>query len=331
MPPAAPPTPAAHRARRLRLPRRSPRASAVSPEEEAPPEGEAQRRLFSAADEAAAGVAEVRAALRRLRALHSEELAASRSDEILELRSRMVADTAATSAAASRVRSQIEALARRRYAEDSALERMRSNLAVSLEIRFRDAMSDFAELRAALRGDHEAVLSRRYAAVAGRAPSADELHALEEASHNAAQALLQRACAGAAEPGLAAQVVDEVAARHDAVLDLEKSMAQLTQYVPALSQLACVLTPHSLRCRRMFLDMATLIDAQGDTVDSSESQVAKSAAYGERGRAAVASARRHQRAARRKSIFVMLGVAVLAALIAVAIAVPAALSRLRGK
>lgn len=310
MPPAAPPTPAAHRARRLRLPRRSPRASAVSPEEEAPPEGDAQRRLFSAADEAAAGVAEVRAALRRLRALHSEELAASRSDEILELRSRMVADTAATSAAASRVRSQIEALARRRYAEDSALERMRSNLAVSLEIRFRDAMSDFAELRAALRGDHEAVLSRRYAAVAGRAPSADELHALEEASHDAAQALLQRACAGAAEPGLAAQVVDEVAARHDAVLDLEKSMAQLTQ---------------------MFLDMATLIDAQGDTVDSIESQVAKSAAYGERGRAAVASARRHQRAARRKSIFVMLGIAALAALIAVAIAVPAALSRLRGK
>ena len=303
----------------------------MSPEEEAPPEGEAQRRLFSAADEAAAGVAEVRAALRRLRALHSEELAASRSDEILELRSRMVADTAATSAAASRVRSQIEALARRRYAEDSALERMRSNLAVSLEIRFRDAMRDFAELRAALRGDHEAVLSRRYAAVAGRAPSADELHALEEASHDAAQALLQRACAGAAEPGLAAQVVDEVAARHDAVLDLEKSMAQLTQCVAALSQLACVLTPHSSRCCRMFLDMATLIDAQGDTVDSIESQVAKSAAYGERGRAAVASARRHQRAARRKSIFVMLGIAALAALVAVAIAVPAALSRLSGK
>jgi len=316
MPPAPPPTPAPHRARLLRLPRRSRRAA----EDATPPpaedastphavDAEEHRRLFAAADEAGAGVAEVRAALQRLRALHASELEACRPAEIQELRRSMVADTAATSRAAQRVRAQIEALARRGCAPGSAAERMRDNLAVSLELRLRDAMADFAQLRAALRGDHEAVLARRYAAVAGRAPSAEEVRALEEAPHDAAAALLRRATAtaGGAAPGLAEQVVEEVAARHDALLDLEGAMSQLTQ---------------------MFLDLATLVDSQGDTVDSIESQVAKSAAYGERGRAAVASARRHQRAARRKALLVIVGALALAALVAVAIAVPAAL---RGK
>ena len=267
--------------------------------------------MFAAADEAGAGVAEVRAALQRLRTLHASELEACRPAEIQELRRSMVADTAATSRAAQRVRAQIEALARRSCAPGSATERMRDNLAISLELRLRDAMADFAQLRAALRGDHEAVLARRYAAVAGRAPSADEVRALEEAPHEAAAALLRRATAtaggAATAPGLTEQVIEEVAARHDAVHELEASMSQLTQ---------------------MFLDLATLVDSQGDTVDSIESQVAKSAVYGERGRAAVAAARRHQRAARRKALLVIAGAAALAALVAVAIAVPAAL---RGK
>jgi cobalamin biosynthesis Mg chelatase CobN len=97
--------------------------------------------------------------------------------------------------------------------------------------------------------------------------------------------------------------------------------------------------------------MATLVDQQGDVIDSIESQarrqrssarhacnsaaaltrvhciapqVAKSTEYVERGKASLVQARSHQRSARTKMILVAVGIIAIIAIIACAIAIPAA-------
>jgi syntaxin 1B/2/3 len=71
--------------------------------------------------------------------------------------------------------------------------------------------------------------------------------------------------------------------------------------------------------------MASLVDQQGDVIDSIESQVAKSTEYVARGKASLVKARSHQRSARVKKLMVVLGIAAIVAIIACAIAIPSAI------
>ena len=225
----------------------------------------------------------------------------------------MVRDIQATSADAARIKRQIEALvaeARRAEAErgaGGASERIRATVTYALEVKFRDVMRDFAELRAELQRDHLAVVSRRYAAVVGHPPEEEELRQLAgDAPQEAAERVFADAMRsqGRALEGAAARAgLAEVQERHDAIAELEKGLTQLHQ---------------------MFLDMATLVDQQGDVIDSIESQVAKSTDYVARGQQALAQARRHQRSARAKKAAVLLAVVALIAVIAAAIAIPSA-------
>ena len=115
----------------------------------------------------------------------------------------------------------------------SAAERERSTVTYALEVRFRDVMRDFSALRATLAEDHAAVVARRYAAVAGHPPSADELATLAgDAPHEAAEAVFARALAAqgggaAAAEAAAAATLAEVHERHDAIVELERGLAAL--------------------------------------------------------------------------------------------------------
>jgi t-SNARE complex subunit (syntaxin) len=242
----APRTPAVpRRSRRLRLPglSRGGGASASDDEEISASHSDeadaAARRLFATADEVNAGIASIRGALAQLRELHSADLQASRPDVVKSLRAQMVRDIAGTSRTAAKVKRQIEALASEaRRAEAAhggggASERMHSTVAVALEIKFRDVMRDFSELRAVLHADHAAVVARRYAAVVGHAPGEEELATLAgDAPADAAERIFSTALKAqgrSAEPLAARAALAEVHERHDAIVELEKGLEHLHQ------------------------------------------------------------------------------------------------------
>jgi t-SNARE complex subunit (syntaxin) len=244
----APRTPAVpRRSRRLRLPGLSRGGGGASATDESASQpgggGEAAdeegRRLFATADQVNAGIASIRGALAQLRELHSADLQASRPDVVKSLRAQMVRDIASTSRTAAKVKRQIEALAAEaRRAEAArgaggAAERMRSTVAFSLEVKFRDVMRDFSELRAVLHADHAAVVARRYAAVVGHAPGEEELATLAgDAPADAAERIFSTALKAqgrSAEPLAARAALAEVHERHDAIVELEKGLEALHQ------------------------------------------------------------------------------------------------------
>ncbi len=273
----------------------------------------ARQELHAAVDEVNAGIASIRDALRRLREAHAADLQATRPETIHELREVMRADVQSTASTAAQLKRRIEALDadRRRveaeYGAGSAAHREYQAVVFALEKKLAAVLKEFSALRTTFERDHLAVCSRRYAAVAGHPPDEDELARLAgDAPREAAQAVFTRALAAHGVSGdevLLKAALAEVQERHDAIVELERALAALHQ---------------------LFLDLASLVDAQGDTVDSIEAQVRRSVEYVEKGRQHVAQARRLQRGVRIKVLLFMLALITVAVIIAVAIAVPAA-------
>jgi syntaxin 1B/2/3 len=73
------------------------------------------------------------------------------------------------------------------------------------------------------------------------------------------------------------ETIREIQERHDSVKDIEKSLLELHQ---------------------IFMDMAVLVEAQGEQLNNIEAQVNRSASYVERGTTQLTIAKRHQRRAR---------------------------------
>ena len=94
--------------------------------------------------------------------------------------------------------------------------------------------------------------------------------------------------------------LEDARRRRDAVLDVEEGMLQLHQ---------------------IFLDMATLVEQQGEMLDNIEVHVARSSEYTQAGARALTRAREYQRRSRRKTWIVLgliFGVVLVVALIALA-------------
>lgn len=180
-----------------------------------------------------------------------------------------------------------------------------------LQRRFASVMTEFHEMRHRIREDYETSLGQRHFALTGAVADPETLGSMADAG--AGEAMLTRAVrdakgsgrkdsTGAEERG-AAQVqltLEDVRRRRDAVLEVEEGMLQLHQ---------------------VFLDMATLVEQQGEMLDNIEVHVARSTEYTQAGARALVSARDLQRKQRRKMLIlaaVVFGVIVAVALVALA-------------
>lgn len=180
-----------------------------------------------------------------------------------------------------------------------------------LRRRFAAVMGEFHALRFRVREDYKHTVARRYYAVTGRDADAEALERMADTGEG--EEMLSHAVRdsrgsgrkdseGAAERGMA-QVqltLDDVRRRRDAVVEVEEGMLQLHQ---------------------IFLDMATLVEQQGDMLDNIEVHVARSAEYTQAGARALVRARALQRKSRRKMWIILalvFGVAIVVALIVLA-------------
>ena len=275
------------------------------------PYAQLQARLRAAAVEVGKGVNTMGESMRAMRQAHSADMQATRPEVMQAQQDALLKEVQSTAALAHRLKRLVDDLDADKppfEAGGSGAMRQHTTVVLALRKKLASALSEFSALRTQLEKDHQSLLARRYAAVTGHPPSDDELERLagDGASRDAAEAVFRQAItATRANEVLARAALAEVHERHAVIVDIERSMAQLQQ---------------------MFLDLAALVEAQGETVDCIEQHVLRSVAYVDRARHHMKQARRLQRGVRMRVVLSIIAAAALVALIVVAIAVPVSIA-----
>lgn len=180
----------------------------------------------------------------------NEETKSTHSAKILRgLRDRMDSDMVAVVRKTKTVKASLDALDksnvanRRAYAEGSAVDRTRVSTTNGLRVKLGDTMRGFQALREKIMADYKDGLRRRYYNATGEHPSEEVIE--------------EMVLGGGKIQEKAGKDLEE-RERHEAVMDIWRSLNKLHQ---------------------VFLDMAVLVEAQGQQIDDIERNVAAAASF----------------------------------------------------
>eukprot|EP00897_Mesotaenium_endlicherianum_P005657 jgi/Mesen1/5119/ME000255S04090 len=224
-------------------------------------------------------------ALARLRGLHEESMTVVKASAMQELRERMDGEIEAVARSAKKVKKKVEALdsdneANRRHPgceRGSATDRRRTTISAGLGKKLRYLMAEFQAVQSQMSAEYRQSVERRVYMVTGQqADPADIEHIIETGQ---SELLLQMAVERQGY-GQMEDFVAEIQERHDAARDLEQSLRSLYQ---------------------LFLDMAVLVESQGEMLDVIELQVQNATEHVEQGNKVLVKARAAQRSTRRWS------------------------------
>ena len=186
----------------------------------------------------------------------NEEAKSTHSAKVLRgLRDRMDSDMVAVLRKANIIKARLEALQKANianrgisecYKEGSPIDRTRVTVTNGLKVKLRDMMNDFQSLRDKIVMDHKEDLKRRYYTVTGEVPSDEVMEKMISGS------LKVEFLAGKTDADMGTQV------RHEAVMDIQRSLNKLHQ---------------------VFLDMAILVETQGEKIDNIEDNVVNAGNY----------------------------------------------------
>ncbi|KAG2497279.1 hypothetical protein HYH03_004863 [Edaphochlamys debaryana] len=172
----------------------------------------------------------------------------------------------------------------------TATERTRTTITAGLKKKFKDHMQEFSELRTRIRSEYRETVERRVYTVTGEHVGDEEIERMIE--NGESENIFQKAILEQGR-GRVLDTLAEIQERHRAVKDLEQSLLELHQ---------------------MFLDMAVLVEAQGEMLDNIEKQVARSVDYVKGGTEALQDAKQLQKNTRKWmccAIMIMLVVALV--------------------
>ncbi|CAN4080082.1 unnamed protein product [Withania somnifera] len=182
----------------------------------------------------------------------NEETKTTHGPKVLRgLRDRMDSDMVSVLRKANIVKAKLEALDKSNvtnrklsvaYAEGTVVDRTRINMINGLRVKLRDIMNDFQALRGKILSDYKDCLRRRYYNETGKEPTEEVIEKMVSEGSGKVEIF-----AAKAEMNLD----DED--RHEAVMDLKRSLDKLHQ---------------------VFLDMAVLVETQGEKIDDIEHNMA---------------------------------------------------------
>ncbi|KAK9165505.1 hypothetical protein Scep_000696 [Stephania cephalantha] len=186
----------------------------------------------------------------------NEETKSTHSAKVLRgLRDRMDSDMVTVLRKAKIIKSRLESLDKSNlanrnllptYIEGSPIDRTRISVTNGLRIKLRDMMNEFQALRDRISADHRESLKRRYFNATGLEPSDEEIDKII-ATRGQVEVF-----AGKTEWTL------EIKERQEAVKEIQRSLTELHQ---------------------VFLDMAVMVEAQGEQMDDIELNVASAKQY----------------------------------------------------
>ncbi|GAB4857153.1 hypothetical protein Ancab_015063 [Ancistrocladus abbreviatus] len=234
---------------------------------------------------------------RKLETAHEESKTAHDARAVKELRRRMEEDVAATLKKAKMIKVKLEALDRANAANrqvtgcgpGSPADRTRTSVVSGLRKKLKKKMEEFQELREMVGNEYRETVQRRYYAVTGENPDDKTLNLL--ISTGESETFLQNAIQQQGR-GKVLDMITEIQERHDAVKDIERNLKELHQ---------------------VFLDMAVLVQHQGEQMDDIEAHVQRANSYVRRETGRLEAAKRHQKNTRKWTCF-----AIVLLLIAVA-------------
>ncbi|KAL0346988.1 UNVERIFIED_CONTAM: syntaxin [Sesamum calycinum] len=140
-------------------------------------------------------------------------------------------------------------------------------------------MTRFNDLRQKMGSEYRETVQRRYYTVTGENPDEKILDRLIETGES--ETFLQKAIQEQGR-GQVMETIMEIQERHDAVKEMEKNLKELHQ---------------------VFLDMAVLVQSQGEQLDDIESQVNRANSFVRGGTHQLEVARKHQKNSRKWACF----------------------------
>ncbi|KAJ0250572.1 Syntaxin-125 [Hirschfeldia incana] len=164
----------------------------------------------------------------------------------------------------------------------SSTDRTRSSVVSGLGKKLKDLMDSFQGLRARMNDEYKETVERRYFTITGE--QADEQTIDNLIASGESENFLQKAIQEQGR-GQIMDTISEIQERHDAVREIEKNLLELHQ---------------------VFLDMAALVEAQGQQLNNIESHVAKASSFVRRGTDQLQDAREYQKSSRKWTCYAII-------------------------
>ncbi|KAK9156208.1 hypothetical protein Sjap_003688 [Stephania japonica] len=237
---------------------------------------------------------------KKLQELNEESKTVHNAKTMKELRTRMDADVSQVLKRVKQIKGKLEALERSNIAHrklagcgpGSSADRTRSSVVGGLGKKLKDMMDDFQSLRGKMNEEYKETVERRYFTITGE--KADEQTIENLISSGESENFLHKAIQEQGR-GQIMDTISEIQERHDAVKEIEKNLIELHQ---------------------VFLDMAALVEAQGQQLNNIENQVAHASSFVTRGTENLQVAREYQKSSRKWTcIAIALGAGVVVVLV----------------
>lgn len=225
-----------------------------------------------------------------MRSSHEQSKTLHNARAVKDMRSKMDADVALALKRAKLIKVRLEALDRSNAANrslpgcgpGSSSDRTRTSVVSGLRKKLKDLMESFNGLRQKITTEYRETVERRYFTVTGENPDEKTLDLL--ISTGESETFLQKAIQQQGR-GRILDTINEIQERHDAVKDLENNLKELHQ---------------------VFMDMAVLVEHQGEQLDDIESHVQRANSYVRGGTQQLQTARKLQRNSRKWTCYAII-------------------------
>lgn len=244
--------------------------------------------------------------LQKLQNANEESKAVTKASSMKAIKQRMEKDIDEVGKIARLAKSKVEELDRDNLAnrqkpgcgKGSAVDRSRASTTVALKKKLKEKMSEFQSLREAIQQEYREVVERRVFTVTGNHADEETIDKLIETGNS--EQIFQRAIQQQGR-GQIMDTLAEIQERHDAVRELERKLLDLQQ---------------------IFVDMAVLIDAQGDMLDNIETQVSSAVDHIQSGTTALHKAKKLQKNSRKWMCIAIMILLVIVVIVVVAVLKP---------
>ncbi|KAG0591294.1 hypothetical protein KC19_1G164500 [Ceratodon purpureus] len=271
-----------------------------------PEAGQDMTTFFQEVNDVKSSMAEIRKRFQKLQDTNEESKVVTRAANMKALKEKMENDLDDISKIAQGLKGKLEALDKANIAnrkikgchEGSSTDRTRMAITSTLKKKLKELMVDFQALRQKFQDEYREVVERRVFTVTGQKVDESVIERLIDTGDS--EQIFQKAIQEQGR-GQILDTIAEIQERHDAVRDIEKKLLELHQ---------------------IFLDMAVLVEAQGELLDNIETQVGKAVEHIASGTTALQKAKSLQRGTRKCMCIAIVILLVVAVIIVVAVIQP---------
>ncbi|KAJ3669931.1 hypothetical protein LUZ60_010255 [Juncus effusus] len=248
--------------------------------------------------------------LKKLQSANEESKAVTKASSMKAIKQRMEKDIDEVGKIARFTKSKIEEIDRDNITnrqkpgcgKGSGVDRSRTATTIALKKKLKERMDDFQALRETIQQEYREVVERRVFTVTGNRADEETIDNLIETgkSEQIFKEAIQEQGRGQVMDTLA-----EIQERHDTVRELERKLLELQQ---------------------IFMDMAVLVEAQGDMLDNIESHVSNAIDHVTTGTVALQKAKKLQKNSRKWMCIAIIILLLIVVIIVVAVLKPWAMN-----